>query len=174
MNGVPGITECKIGYTGPGGGLVFYNAEAAQSWGQYLEMAPKTWSGGNQDPTAIWCSKYKRSLRPGSFGTAIGKGDENTVRMDTGCTSGAGQQAADYTAGGKSDWFLPSKDELNAMYSYRNSIVDRAKYGFASFTAYWSSSQDGMFTAWTQGFSSGKAIPSGRRVSLFVRPVRAF
>ena len=33
--------NCRIGNTGPGGGIVFYDAYSQQSWGRYLEVAPK-------------------------------------------------------------------------------------------------------------------------------------
>ena len=141
--------------------------------GKTYEMAPKTWSGGNPDPRAIWCNN-SNSLLPGSFGTAIGKGAQNTVLMDTGCTSGAGQQAADYTAGGKSDWFLPSKDELNAMWLYSQvGGFNTATYGFAG-DFYWSSSQGGAGHAWYQKVGSGSQYSATKGATLRVRPVRAF
>ena len=46
---------CQVGDTGPGGGTVFYVASTPQSWGQYLEVAPSTWSGGT-DPRQQWAS----------------------------------------------------------------------------------------------------------------------
>jgi len=157
-----------VGDTGPGEGLVFLI-----SGGLTYEMAPKTWSGGIQDPSAAWCDDTSTILA-GTFGTAIGTGAQNTVDMDAGCTSGAGQEAADYVAGGYSDWFLPSKNELNAMYTY--SLVggfNTATYGFAS-GDYWSSSQIAQNTAWTQGLVGGSPDFDFKGDALPVRPVRAF
>ena len=163
---------CALGDIGPGDGLVFYDAGSPQSWGQYLEMAPKTWSGGSQDPAAAWCDDDSTILA-GTFGTAIGTGAQNTALMDAGCTSGAGQQAADYVVGVYSDWFLPSQDELNAMYGYKNSIVDTATYGFAS-NYFWSSSQYDATKAWRQGLDYGYQIDVLKSFTQRVRPVRAF
>ena len=163
---------CALGDIGPGDGLVFYDAGSPQSWGQYLEMAPKTWSGGSRDPGAAWCDDTSTSLAV-TFGTAIGTGAQNTVLMDTGCTSGAGQEAADYAAGVYSDWFLPSQDELNEMYGYKNSIVDTATYGFDS-VYFWSSSQYDATKAWRQGLDDGYQIDVLKSSTQRVRPVRAF
>jgi len=163
---------CALGDIGPGDGLVFYDAGSVQAWGRYLEMAPKTWSGGSRDPGAEWCDDTSTSLAV-TFGTAIGTGAQNTVLMDTGCTSGAGQEAADYAAGVYSDWFLPSQDELNEMYGYKNSIVDTATYGFNS-GSFWSSSQNAAGNAWYQDLDDGNQLTGGKGYTLRVRPVRAF
>jgi len=164
---------CALGDIGPGGGLVFYNAGSAQSWGQYLEMATTTWSGGGSGDDTRWCNDVSNTLS-GTFGTAIGTGAQNTALMDAGCTSGAGQSAANYAGGGFTDWFLPSKDELNAMYGYKKSIVDTATYGFAS-NYYWSSSQKSESRAWYQNVDNGNQdnFTKASR-ALRVRPVRAF
>ena len=157
-----------LGDIGPGGGLVFLI-----SGGLTYEMAKKTWSGGIEDPSAAWCDDDSTILA-GTFGTAIGTGAQNTVLMDTGCISGAGQEAADYVAGGYSDWFLPSKDELNEMYAYSQVAgFNTATYGFAS-DFYWSSSQASAANAWYHDFIDDKQTLAAKFVTLRVRPVRAF
>ena len=165
----PGGGACVVGDVGPGGGLVFLF-----SGGLTYEMAPKTWNGGVEDPSALeWCSNTTTSIA-GAAGTAIGTGAQNTVEMDAGCTSGAGQEAADYVAGGKSDWFLPSKDLVNEMYGYQSSIVDTATYGFTAIW-YWSSSQSTADKAWAQSFQLGLQVAAFKTsVNARVRPVRAF
>ena len=88
--------------------------------------------------------------------------------------TGAAVSARAYGGGGFTDWFLPSKDELNAMYSY--SLVggfNTATYGFAS-DVYWSSSQSAATTAWLQNFVNGTAISDAKAYSLRARPVRSF
>lgn len=141
-------------------------------------MAPKNWNDPTNvspvDPTIAWCNNTTTALA-GTFGTAVGTGAENTVLMDAGCTSGAGQSAADYVGGGKSDWFLPSQGELQAMYNYKNSIVDTATYGFTR-NNYWSSSQYDPIGgyAWFQSLNAGHQGADAKSYALRVRPVRSF
>jgi hypothetical protein len=85
------------------------------------------------------------------------------------CISGAIQLAADYSNNGKTDWHLPSKDELDELYSNKASFS-----GFSS-AFYWSSSETGTNTAWGQYFLNGNQAPEGGKLSeIYVRPVRAF
>jgi hypothetical protein len=97
------------GISVPGGGLVFLIAG-----GLTYEMAPKTWSSGTEDPGVTLCDPQ---AAPGPLGTDIGTGSSNTSALVAGCSRGAGNDAAAYGGGGFTDWFLPSKNELNALYS---------------------------------------------------------
>ncbi len=112
-----------VGSIGPGGGVVFYDAGSYQSWGRYLEFAPNGWSGNKNDPEAIWCNVTNVNFLDlisditlrASVGDEIGKGKANTDLMLAGCTSGAGNLANAYKGGGKKDWYLPSRNELNEL-----------------------------------------------------------
>ena len=53
------------------------------------------------------------------------------------------------TAYGHSDWYLPAKDELNAMYQ------NKAIIGGFSSSYYWSSTEDDNNDAWRQDFYDG-------------------
>ena len=156
-----------LGDIGPGGGLVFLI-----SGGLTYEMARKTWSGGAADPTTAWCNVTGTDIT-GAEGTAVGTGSANTTDMLAACTSGAAVSARAYPGGGQSDWFLPSKDLLTAMYDYKGSIVDTAKYGFGS-TSYWTSSEDPASWGWSQDFSNGSQVGLRKDLTASVRPVRAF
>ena len=176
-----------LGDTGPGGGLVFLI-----SGGLTYEMAPKTW-GANETTGIEWCNNTSSDVT-GAVGTAVGTGSANTTAIDAACTSGAGQSAADYSANGLSDWFLPSKDELNAMCYYsrnltaspdptvscygvagttQNGTFAAGTYGFAS-VYYWSSSQFSSNDARDQFFDNGYRNLGTKANALRVRPVRAF
>ena len=170
---------CVVGDTGPGGGIVFYvHANGTFACGEtlnqnctYLEVAPfgdevqRTWAtGGNQNAAVS-----------GADGTAIGTGEQNTADIVAQSGNVAVTSAAVYcselVSGGQSDWFLPSKDELNLMYTNLHSAS--TPLGGFSTVGYWSSSEDDDSYAGIQHFSGYQA--SGGKVSTYyVRPVRAF
>jgi hypothetical protein len=106
----------------------------------------------------------------GTTGTAIGTGQTNTTAIvgQGGCTSGAAWLCNDLTEGGYSDWYLPSKNELNKL--YLNQVVIG---GFAG-DRYWSSSEGDAYYAWDQDFSDGYQYLSNKSSHLRVRAVRAF
>jgi hypothetical protein len=75
--------------------------------------------------------------------------------------------------GGQSDWFLPSKDELNQMYINLHSAS--TPLGGFSTDYYWSSSEFDDDFAWYQGFSNGyQTFNTKYSTTAYVRPVRAF
>jgi hypothetical protein len=164
----------KVGQAGPGGGIIFYVDLTRAVGSQYFEAACAGWSDGTcggsdlTDPTAEW-GCYGTPIS-GADGTNIGTGEQNTTDIVTGCTTAgiAAKVAKALVLGGKSDWFLPSKDELNKMYLRQSAIG-----GFSS-ASYWSSSDIDGDTAWDQFFSSGSQSGTNRGDPNYVRPVRAF
>ena len=173
-------------FTGPAGGYIFYDkgsyykadftiVKAAgngtvpinpnyDGW-RYLEAAPYDQSAGTE-----W-GCYGVSIS-GAGGTAVGTGKQNTIDIEAGCTIAgtAADICANLSLGGYSDWFLPSKDELNLM--YENLKV----FGVGSFagTKYWSSSEGAAYNAWAQYFSNGAQYYYDKYDDLRVRAVRAF
>ena len=91
-------------------------------------------------------------------------------------TGRAVQLCREYTLNGFSDWFLPSKDELDEI--YKN--LKRNNIGGLSNNMYWSSSQyyyydyGEYYVAWGQHFNNGNQNYFNRNNSLSVRAVRAF
>jgi hypothetical protein len=189
------------GDTGPGGGTILYVSSTAFACGagmastcNYLEAAPQRWNGVLVNcPGGCGGSPYKTSdygsasvgtgegysycssdaaNGTSASGTVVGSGFTNTSAIFTLCYSGAANEARGYNGGGMTDWSLPSKDELNALYSYPNR---NAIGGFAA-GKYWSSSQyNNRSSAWSQNFSSGEQQSnSGITMRYGVRPVRAF
>ena len=108
----------------------------------------------------------------GATGTAIGTGlsNTNTIINSQGATSTsyAAGLARAYTGGGYTDWYLPSKDELNKLYLNRVAIG-----GFASHE-YWSSSEFDVYSAWYQNFGNGNQFGLNKGSTYYVRAVRAF
>ena len=166
---------CAVGDRGPGGGIIFYKNLTRAAGSQYFEAACAGWSDGTcggsdlTDPTTVWgCDGTTIS---GADGTAIGTGEGNTARILDACSDPAGfaaDLAADYSNSGESDWFLPSKDELNQMSLRRTAI------GGLSSASYWSSSEYGANDAWYQMFPASGQGPASKPAAFSVRPVRAF
>ena len=122
----------------------------------------------NQSTGAQWgCSS---TLISGADGTAIGTGNQNTIDIMTGCNEAgiAARLCGDLVLGGYSDWYLPSKDELNKLYLNRVAIG-----GFTS-NDYYSSTEFGSYAAWYFYFGDGSAYNDSKSDAYYVRAVRAF
>jgi surface protein len=126
----------------------------------------------------------------GATGTAIGTGLTNTnaIIAAQGSGSYAASIARDYNGGGYTDWFLPSKDELNQLWlnqfdAYINLNTIFSNYpGLVYLTqghAYWSSTEFDYYGAWFQffyqtQFEDGLQHNVGKFNTTYVRAVRAF
>jgi hypothetical protein len=159
----PPITYA-IGDTGPAGGWIFYDKGSSSDGWRYLEAAPSDQSTG-----APW-GCYEVSIS-GADGTAVGTGEQNTIDIEAGCTTAgtAADICANFSLGGYSDWFLPSKDELDLM--YENLTV--AGVGGVAGSDYWSSSEFNAYDAWGRDFIGG-IIYAYKYYTGPVRAVRAF
>jgi hypothetical protein len=110
--------------------------------------------------------------------TEVGTGKRNTELIiaalnSKGETGRAAQLCRSFMMSGYSDWFLPSKDELDLMYK---NLKQKGLGGFSN-NSYWSSSQNGNYGnfAWVQRFSDGnQTSTSETSTTRFVRAVRAF
>jgi len=177
---------CVVGDTGPGGGSVFYVNTGGFACGptlaatcNYLEAAPTSGASAWTDMFYPWSGNIFGEIGATAQRTAIGSGYANTLAMvgqsGGGNTPGrAGTIARAYRGPNDlSDWFLPSKDELNQMYYLWYAGLLEGNY-------YWSSSEDpagpdpNMQYAWVQHFDSGPQFSNVKNLSYYVRPVRAF
>ncbi|NNC84889.1 MAG: DUF1566 domain-containing protein, partial [Bacteroidia bacterium] len=108
----------------------------------------------------------------GATDLSIGAGQSNTASIIS--VQGGGIYAATectgFTSGIYTDWFLPSRAELNTMY------VNLHSEGLGSFnpTLYWSSSEVNNSSAHTQDFFNGSFPSRLKGDNLRVRPCRAF
>jgi hypothetical protein len=211
---------CVVRDIGPGGGIVFYDAGTTPfNCGEnpnaipvttctYLEAAitngttPSTWTPNTQ---AQWgCN----STFITGTSLEIGTGRANTKMITgQGCkgtdnSMSAASIAAAYNGGGKTDWFLPSRKELNALclefFNDPNSkyvgngwwtgyqldgcrgresdvsgATNELPWSFAS-DYYWSSSEVDAYGAWGQYFYYGAQYNGSKAYTSDVRPVRAF
>jgi hypothetical protein len=151
------------------GGIIFYLdgsgchglvAKARDETGDYQ------WSTLNQSTYAI--------------GLGIFEGEQNTnkiiSRMGVG-NAPAAEQCAGLTDGGFSDWYLPSRIELDMMYENigPGDALGLGNVGSFSSDFYWSSTEfDGNFAGIQDFASGGKKYVLQKNASPNVRAVQAF
>ena len=162
------IAAYSIGDIGPAGGIIFFiDVNNTYSEWTCLEAAPD-----DQSTSHVWIEGGDaQSTENGNTSTDIGTGSANTdaIIAQTGNTASAAQVCRDYTGGGFTDWFLPSKLELNLMYERKGLIG-----GFAD-DCYWSSSETNSNCACAQSFDvSILDYISTKSRYIRVRAVRAF
>ena len=177
--GEPPVTYA-IGDTGPSGvGIVFYVTDGGLHG---LEVSPV-----DQSISAAW-SSINNALVNGATALpdGIGTGSSNTdaiISQNAGGPSAA-KIAREYAGGGKTDWFLPSKNELweiwwnlvsdqSADNDGRGSPYSGSLGGFSGDT-YWSSTESDANIAWGQAFFNGGQIADVKSFTGDVRAVRAF
>ena len=182
---VPALCPMSVGDIGPGGGLVFLKHQ-----GTCYEMAPKTWGAGETTGLS-WCDA--NTTVSNAMGTAIGTGPANTAALSaaSGCSSDAAAAVLAYATNNTvaGQWFLPSKDELNAMCNYsrnltapsseicsgaQNEAFAAGTYGLET-QRYWSSSQGSNCYSWSQSMESGgQSCYSWMSDLMRIRPIRSF
>lgn len=158
-------TSYTIGDRGPAGGWIFYDKGASSEGWRYLEAAPDDLGQTEWGCVGVPVIDARSA--------EIGTGSTNTQAIVKACVEPdcAARLAAKYSAGAKDDWFLPSMDELNAMY------VNLHKKGKGNFKGiyYWSSSEQGPTTSWYQSFGTGDQSYNDKDYFYgLVRPIRAF
>ncbi len=169
-----------VGNKGPAGGWVFYVTDGGLHG---LEAAPM-----DLHQTATW-GCYSTNV--GANGVGIHTGKPNTMAIiNANCKSKnpshrnnrvAAKLASSYEHGGHNDWFLPSKNELNLIYS--NLFL----HGLGGFPTpqqpilYWSSTELDTTKAYATHFSHTSNKDQEPRTSriykyidLNVRPIRYF
>ena len=186
--------SCAIGDTGPGGGIVFYRDVSGFTCGatlsascRYLEAAPYNWSGQGHLVAPYAVSAYQSTSVPtyngfSATGTAIGTGLANTraiVNQNGVYNFSSNRYAAGatvlYTGGGKSDWFLPSKDELTAV-NVQRSLLSSANilvgdYYYASTEA---NASNGMLTTMSGPSTGNGPFTKAGGGTSYVLAIRAF
>jgi hypothetical protein len=177
-----GIFTCQVGDTGPGGGKIFYIATGfftqvgatgsmCTTGCKYLEAAPSTGVNAWTDGAYVWSGNTNTLIGASAQRTAIGTGFANTLAI-VGQSSGgettnrAGTISRAYRGPNNlSDWYLPSKDELNQLNLEKTTVG-----GFVS-GIYWSSSERTSDSTWAHG---GGPFTPAKNNSNYARPIRAF
>jgi hypothetical protein len=192
-----------VGATGPGGGTIFYVAATPFACGPtlaatctYLEAAP-TGADAWTDAAYAWSGNTSAEIGITARGTLLGTGYANTLAI-VGQTGGGDTAARAGTItrayrgpNSLSDWYLPSKDELNQMCKWARGItgVDLANVltgcitgnntglGAAGFVElrYTSSSEYSANGTWYLDFNNGsQGVNYFKWEPFYVRPVRSF
>ncbi|MCL2763006.1 MAG: DUF1566 domain-containing protein [Treponema sp.] len=171
VTSAPVTNRGHVGSTGPGGGIIFYHDPAGFTMSDtgetafWLEAAP-----ANMETSLRWSTTTNWQNAPHVAGAsnAIGAGRKNTTLiLAVDATAPAALACRNFSNNGKDDWFLPSRNELNALYRSR-AVVDNLGTSW-----FWSSSQYDSFRAWNQDFDGGRQF-GYEYYSSSVRPVRAF
>jgi hypothetical protein len=192
--------NCELLGAGPGGGTIFYYSATPFTCGvarnklcNYLEVAPDGWNGG-VDPLLHGCYGSGAGSGEGSF--IFGEGAYNSVRLETGCTDRFSlgydlNQTADrvvkrYSNAGYSDWFIPSKPELNELCKFARgqatgntsvacTSAGSLASGFRAAPYFSSSTTENMKYRWDIWFNSAtETYLHGYDNQQAVRPIRAF
>jgi len=199
--GSNGTMLCAVGVQGPGGGTIVYvDSTNEMPMYDYLEVAPETLNGVAWSTNTTHCGTAAATGCQSAFlsdaSTALdyiglGTGRAATAAIIARHNAGGVAKAAyaagvadAYTTATASDWFLPSRDELNEVCKYARNTGQAAgadivcaggalRGGFST-GYYWSSSEGDVSFAWYQNFYVGNQGDSIKNDTLYVRPVRAF
>ena len=136
----PAPVELKLGANYEGG-IIFYLDETGKHG---LAAAPSDQSR----LTSWWNLSFVLTNATSSFD---GSSNTTAIIKEQGNTgSYAAKLCRDFKGGGKTDWFLPSKDQLNTLYGQKLLVG-----GFAD-EIYWSSTEYDLARAWVQYFLNGE------------------
>jgi len=165
--GDPPVPVLVVGLDYKGGKIayIFQPGEPGYVSGQVHGIIATTL---DQSASALWDDDA--FVVTGATGSALGTGETNTNTIVA--VEGAGNYAAklcsDLVLNGFSDWYMPSKDELNKLYLNQIAIG-----GFGAFN-YWCSTEFDIQAAWLQSFTNGSQNPGSKNIPAHLRPIRNF
>lgn len=194
--------KCKIGMTGPGGGLIFFVDYNDQYAGfNYLEAAPTDGVFASSAATGVWATTVANcgavsnaSCQANSIYTQTGVALATIKGLHRGLFGGqsatnaiiakhAGVALNLFAAGVADSYTAPAFNGVTISDYYlptRDEIELMQKNlnnsGVGGFVGndYWSSSEGDASYAWTQAFDRGVQSDGGKSSTLYLRPVRAF
>jgi hypothetical protein len=152
------------------GGIVFYldgtnqHGLIAAPIDQGTDLGVQWWNDSN--------------IVTGAVDTAVGTGKSNTAAIIAKQATGvyAAKLCDDLVLRGYSDWYLPSKDELNLMYTNigRGAVAPLTNIGGFVGDHYWSSSTYSDDIIWNQDFFYGYQANNHQIALSRVRAIRSF
>lgn len=150
------------------GGIVFYILQPGDPGYIVGETHGLIAAPVDQSASAAW--GCYGTLISGADGTALGTGAQNTFDIVAGCTTVgiAAEICSSLVLGGYSDWYLPSKDELNLLY------INNGPIGLAP-QNYWCSSEYDSLNGWKLNFGNGSWSSNSSKLNgRYVRAIRSF
>ena len=161
-----------------GGGVVFYLFEAGDAGYVVGETHGLIAAVQDQSAGIRWNNGSPSTTVATALAVGTGSANTDAIIAEQGAadTHAAGLARA-YPGGGYTDWFLPSKWELDKMFYKKTEINTKAAANNgSSFSSnnYWSSSEEDDNSAWFQNFSIGYKPSSDKNNTYNVRAVRAF
>ncbi len=106
----------------------------------------------------------------GIFGGAQNTKKSIHIAVANGYTCPAANVCDTLSSGTYTDWYLPSKDELDMMYVN----LHLQSLGDFNISNYWSSTEVNDATGWIQNFNTGVQGGYPKIINLGVRAIRAF
>jgi hypothetical protein len=150
-------TGYELGDTGPGGGTIFYYSAAGFNCGpthsatgspsgglcNYLEVAPRGWSGPLTDPRKAWAVLATNVAVPNVTrlphphaglltDSGVGLGYKDSVALVSygeSTTASAVGAARAYVGGSKNDWYLGSPVELSLLCQWARGVPSNIPSG---------------------------------------------
>ncbi|MDD7913212.1 DUF1566 domain-containing protein [Polaribacter ponticola] len=116
---------------------------------------------------------------PNANGQNYYDGMENTIAIKAACATDntAAKLCFDYIANGYSDWYLPSRTEMNEIYENREIVNATAVDNEGDdlrINDYWTSSNRDQNYAWIMDVYNGKTTYKVKNNNFLIRPVRKF
>jgi hypothetical protein len=133
----------------------------------------------NQSTSQTWSNVAGTQIGATAQSSWNGLTNSNAIVAQSGHTSSAAKLCVDLVAGGQSDWYLPSVDELSLLWHNRFNVNKTlSTIGGATilpfFDVFWTSSEYLALNAWYFNFGNGYAINIAKSTAFYVRAIRAF
>ncbi|MBV5327896.1 MAG: DUF1566 domain-containing protein [Chlorobium sp.] len=150
-----------------GGGIVFYILQPGDSGYEPGEQHGLIAAVEDQGRCVAW--HFITSQEIGGLKTEIGAGRTNTAAIlaQSGHVASAAKLCADYVYDGVSDWYLPSRDELQKMFQNKAVVCNFCD-------AHWSSSEAGPADVWVNSDTGSKGHYHMKSIGINVRAIRYY
>ncbi len=157
-----------------GGGVVYHVYRGADGNEHGLIVALT-----NQSTGTPWSNLTTTLIGTAAQSSWNGLANSNAIAAQSGHTSSAAKLCLDLVSGGFTDWYLPSRHELNLLYNAQFNVnksfsITSGAVELRQTWYYWSSSESDNSAAWYFNFNGGASTNVSKTNAFYVRAVRAF